>query len=88
MDDFIIDKINQLFLLVKEDKKIDAKKIIQKIKSYYEFDGLCECHGCVNDAKWEGWITVVDIFNIPTGSIQKRRVCDEHKYLLNKESDA
>ena len=44
-----------------------------------------ECHaeGCHTEAVWEGYYRVKDpLLGTPTGLIQLRRVCDEHRCLL------
>jgi hypothetical protein len=55
----------------------------------YEFDSeeedlvLCEVAGCANLAEWEGWYEVRDpMLGTPTGLVQKRSVCSDHKYML------
>ena len=44
---------------------------------------FCEVDGCHNVAEWRGWHKVKDFTGNPTGLIQRRLVCDEHKHLLN-----
>ncbi len=40
----------------------------------------CEAEGC-NTAEWEGWWRVADGFGIKTGIMQRRKVCQHHRYL-------
>ena len=48
----------------------------------------CEVSGCHEQWEWEGWYRVVDPFlHTPTGLMQKRKVCDEHGYLLDGSTD-
>lgn len=42
----------------------------------------CEVPGCKEEAEWEGWYRVVDFTGNPTGLIQKRMVCELHKFYL------
>ena len=43
----------------------------------------CHVQGCPNRAIWEGQYKCKDpLFGTSTGLNQLRRVCDEHKYLL------
>lgn len=46
----------------------------------------CEVQGCQNIGIWEGWYRCKDpLIGTPTGLLQRRQVCDEHKYLLEGE---
>ena len=45
---------------------------------YSPVENTCEVTDCTSPAKYEGWIRVKDGFGIPTGLMQKRRVCEEH----------
>jgi len=44
--------------------------------------GPCEAEGCDAPAEWEGWWRAAGPFGIPTGMVQRRRVCGAHKRLL------
>lgn len=43
-------------------------------------EDACDAGDCTNPAKYEGWVRVRDGFGIPTGLIQRRRLCSEHSY--------
>ena len=46
----------------------------------------CEVQGCKAAAEWEGWWRARDpLTGEPTGLIQRRAVCDEHRWLLIQE---
>lgn len=63
---------------------------ILKVLGFDEFDlnevledlRFCEIEGCSQMARWEGWYSVKDFSRNPTGLIQKRCVCNDHKTLL------
>jgi len=38
--------------------------------------------GCKNLADWKGWYRVIGPFNIPTGVMQWKQVCEKHKLCL------
>ena len=42
----------------------------------------CEVSGCHEPSEWEGWWRAIGPFGLPTGLIQRRRVCEAHKILL------
>jgi len=42
----------------------------------------CEVAGCHLPAEYEGWYKLRDFAGIPTGLIQRRRVCSVHTSLL------
>ena len=43
---------------------------------------LCEVGGCEMPAYYEGWWRVKDFSGTPTGLMQVRRVCEDHKDCL------
>ena len=43
----------------------------------------CEVGSCDQSAEWEGWVRRLDPFTRePSGLIQRRNVCDEHRSIL------
>jgi hypothetical protein len=78
--------INEIKQLIPSNKIVDFNKLIEKVKEIESDVYLCECLGCPNEATYEGWWAVVDFTGAAlTGLMQKRRVCEEHKYLLNNK---
>ena len=53
------------------------------LKVLEEHNGpTCEVNGCLHLAEWEGWYRCLDIAGLPSGLIQRRCVCEEHKKRL------
>jgi len=51
-----------------------------------EDTGQCEVAGCDEPAEYEGWYKVTDPMGVPTGLIQLRRVCGDHKGALRGQA--
>jgi hypothetical protein len=48
---------------------------------------MCEVECCSSPADYEGWWRVIDGFGIKTGLMQRRKVCQHHRYLLIGKGD-
>jgi hypothetical protein len=80
--DIIIGEMNSECYLKSLD---DLRKFKQQLVMEYPDDPeiiRCEVSGCSEEAEYQGYWRVKDSFNIPTGLIQLRNVCNGHKSLL------
>jgi hypothetical protein len=82
MKDITWQIINEIRELIPSNRIIDFNKLIEKMKQGEEDAQLCECVGCPNKSIYEGWWKVKDSTGVPTGLVQKKKVCENHKYLL------
>ena len=45
-------------------------------------NGICQVHGCKNDAEFEGWYENKDFSGTKTGYSRLVKVCSDHKCML------